>query len=79
MVQSNIENIKKCSVPIKVLMPNGTIIESLHTGIYPGIPELPESARKVHILPHLSSGSLLSVPQLCDHNCNVIFKKMKRW
>ena len=37
------------------------------------LPSLPPSAKISHGFPSLSSGSLLSVGQICDHNCTAIY------
>ena len=41
---------------------HGTIMESTHEGLYPGLDDLPEKARLVHVFPKLTSGALMSVP-----------------
>ena len=40
-------------------------------------PDLPEEATKSHIIKELSSGSLLSIEQLCDLGCTAHFTKEK--
>jgi hypothetical protein len=37
------------------------------------IPSLPHAARRVHIVPALKTTSLLSIGQLCDAGCEVLF------
>ena len=37
------------------------------------IPFLPPEAGKAHIFPALTSGSLISIGQLCDYGCTAIF------
>jgi hypothetical protein len=37
------------------------------------IPALPPAARLCHVFPQLTSGSLLSIGQLCDHGCQALF------
>lgn len=37
------------------------------------LPSLPMAARRVHIVPALSTASLLSMGQLCDAGCHVTF------
>ena len=61
---------------ISVLLPNKATMRATHTGIL-DIPRLPLAARKVHLFPHLASGSLLSLGQLCDAGCLAIFDKHK--
>jgi hypothetical protein len=45
---------------------------STHTAGQP-LTSLPIAARRCHIFPHLASGSLLSIGQLCDHGCQALF------
>ena len=59
---------------IDVLIPNGSIMKSIYTSKLP-IPQLPLAATRAHGFQHLASGSLLSVGQLCDHDCSAIFDK----
>ena len=61
---------------INVLIPNGDIMKSISTATLP-IPNLPSTATKAHGFPHLASGSLLSVGQICDHQCTAIFTSTK--
>jgi hypothetical protein len=61
---------------ISVQMPSGTTIQSTHQALL-NIPQLPEAARVCHLFPALSSGSLLSIGQLCDHGCTAIFTSTK--
>jgi hypothetical protein len=61
-------------IPLSVNMHNGTSIQLSHTCdlllMY-----LPPQARKVHVLPGLVHNSLISVRQLCDNGCDIIFNK----
>ena len=59
--------------PVRVTIPNGKTIESTHEGEL-RIEALPEAARHVHILPGLANHSLVSVGQLCDTGCQVLFR-----
>ena len=59
---------------ISVLLPNQAHMHSTHTGLL-NVPDLPLSARQVHLFPKLASGSLLSVGQLCDAGCQATFDK----
>ena len=59
---------------ISVRMPNETHITSTHTCELPLI-NLPREARQAHLFPELSSGSLLSIGQLCDNGCTATFDK----
>ena len=77
MLYTNLQQLRKSENPIQVLLPNGTVMESTHEGLYPGLDDLPEKARLVHVFPKLTSGALMSVPQLCDHGCTVVFNVKK--
>jgi hypothetical protein len=57
--------------PITITNPNGTQMVSSHTA-YLDIPELPLAARLVHIVPALTTKSLLSIPQLCTNGCEAV-------
>ena len=45
---------------------------STHEGYLP-LSNLPFAAQRAHHVPELASFSLLSVPQLCDAGCDVLF------
>ena len=57
---------------VNVIVPNGNIMTSKSTTNLP-LPGLPPSATISHGFKSLASGSLLSVGQICDHNCTAIF------
>jgi hypothetical protein len=57
--------------PIGIANPNGTIMFSTHAAEL-DLPNLPLAARRVNIVPALSTSSLLSIGQLCDSGCVVI-------
>jgi hypothetical protein len=57
---------------ISVIVPNGGVLRSTHTATL-NLPGLPASACAAHIFPHLASGSLISIGQLCDHGCTAHF------
>jgi hypothetical protein len=57
---------------ISVTLPDGSTIVSSHVTEL-NIPDLPLEARIAHIFPNLSSGSLISIGQLCDHCCTATF------
>lgn len=46
---------------------------------YMKIPGLPREALKVHMLPQLTSGNLISLGQLCDHGCKAHFDKNRAY
>ena len=57
---------------LQVLLPSGTTITSTHRATL-DLPHLPLAARQCHLFPDLTSGSLISVGQLCDHGCTATF------
>jgi hypothetical protein len=57
---------------LDVLLPRGAIMRSTHTATL-DIPALPLAARHCHLFPALTSGSLISIGQLCDHGCTAHF------
>jgi hypothetical protein len=67
-------NKRAVHVHLHVNMPNGTTIQSSHTSELLLI-ALPPEARRAHILPGLLHNSLISVGQLCDSGCDVIFTR----
>jgi hypothetical protein len=76
-VSTDLDNIVPTSknTSITVSLPDGTIITiitSTHT-CNRRIPNIPFSAGKSHVFPHLASHSLLSITQLCAHGCKAIF------
>ena len=59
----------RVSPGLDVLLPSGTTITSSHQATL-DIPTLvPLAACQCHLFPNLTSGSLISVGQLCDHGC----------
>eukprot|EP00978_Attheya_sp_CCMP212_P003910 scaffold8341_cov57-Attheya_sp.AAC.7 len=71
-----VSQITPAKTSLQVSLPNGHVINSSHSA-YLNIPGLPASARECHIFPELTSGSLLSIGLLCDHDCDVNFRKCK--
>ena len=68
-----LSNIRSTSSPVQVLLPNNQIMASTHEA-YLNIPGLPRSARHVHLFPSMEGTSpLLSIGQLCDHECTATF------
>ena len=57
---------------ISVTLPDDDVIESSHSAQLPTKFSLPQSATKTSILPKLASSSLISIPQLCDNNCECL-------
>jgi hypothetical protein len=65
-------NAQPSSPGLEVLLPSGATITSTHQAIL-DVPQLPQAARHCHLFPGLTSGSLISVGQLCDHGCTAHF------
>ena len=55
------------------MLPDGNLMKSSHTTATLLIPFLPAEACAAHIFPTLASGSLISIGQLCDHECTATF------
>ena len=66
-------NIQKTKNTISVNMPNGSIIQSTHTGLLP-LNNISKSARTIHLFPDLKNTALISVSQLCEDGCEANFK-----
>jgi hypothetical protein len=61
-------NIREAEEPLTIRNPNGsTMIATQIANL--DIPDLPEAATRVHIVPDLAHHSLISVGQLCDAGC----------
>ena len=58
------------------MLPNGNSMTSTHTKIL-NIPSLPISARTQHMFPEMNTTGLLSIGQLCDHDCTAIFSRTR--
>ena len=61
--------------PLTVTLPDGSKVQSTHTGLL-DIPRLPRAARLGHVIPGLSTHSLISVVTLCNAGCEVLFTKI---
>jgi hypothetical protein len=69
-------NTRAAHVPLHVKMANGTAIQSSHTsGLLLSAFNL--EARRAHILTGLVHNYLISVGQLCDSGCDIIFTQDK--
>ena len=66
--------LKKYDGPLIQLPDNGMIVAD-RKGILPLLDELSDAAKTEMILPNLCSASLISMGQLCDDGCNVLFNK----
>ena len=71
-INSPCVNKKTTKNPISVSLPNGTILKSTHEAELK-LTMLPKTARRAHILPNLNNGALISISQLCNSGCRVIF------
>ena len=57
-----------------VALPDNTTLHATKSGTLP-ITGVSNSAKKVHIIPKLSSSSLISMGQLCDDDCDVHLRR----
>ena len=64
----------KAETPLNITLPDSEIIQSTHVGNL-NLPGLGDAATIAHVIPGLAHSLLLSVKQLCDNGCNVIFTK----
>ena len=62
--------------PIAIL-PDATTVQASHKGTCPLHDNLSTTAKEALVFPHLTNESLISVGQLCDDDCEVIFNKTK--
>ena len=60
--------------PIAIL-PNESTIQANKVGTLPLHPSLSTKAKTAYVFPHLKNESLLSVGQICDDDCKVLFTK----
>jgi hypothetical protein len=67
-----VENKTAATEPLYIYNPNGGVMQSTHIAELV-IPKLPKSARVVHVVPALSTKSLISIGQLCDAGCIATF------
>jgi hypothetical protein len=70
LANAKCSNKKSTTTPLAVH--NGDTITPTHTTTL-NMPSLPQAARQENILPVLSQHSLLSVGQMCDSGCSVMF------
>ena len=69
---AEVQNIRPTDNVFKLKFPNVDHIRSTHQCNIDW-PDLPENAKKAHIIPQLQQQSLLSVLKLCDAGCKVTF------
>jgi hypothetical protein len=60
--------------PITITIPDGNTMTSTHEG-HLDIPALPPAATLTHVVPELSTHSLISIGQLCDAGCTAIVNR----
>ncbi len=69
------DDVRPALIPLTVRQPDGAQVYSLHTCSL-RVKNLPQKAHITHIIPGLASHSLLSVVQLCNEWCKVVFTKI---
>ena len=69
--------IKQLKSTQNAILPNNTIVQSNKVGILPLNNTLREKTHKALIFPNITNASLISVGQLCDAKCVVLFTKDK--
>eukprot|EP00804_Cyclotella_cryptica_P001830 CCRYP_018403-RA/>CCRYP_018403-RA protein AED:0.65 eAED:0.23 QI:0/0/0/1/1/1/2/0/799 len=69
-----INNKRHAEHPLNITLPDGEVIQSTHVGNL-NLPGLGDAATLAHVVPGLAHSSLLSIKQLCDNGCHVIFTK----
>ena len=60
--------------PIFIELPDGGVLSSNKVTSLP-IPEFSKKYQQAHIFPDITTGNLLSIAQLCDDDCDVLFNK----
>jgi hypothetical protein len=71
-ISSSYANKKVADPGISVMLPDGNFIMPSDTASLL-IPSLPATVCDAHLFPALASGSLISIGQLCDHDCTAVF------
>ena len=67
-----LEGMKKCNGP-SIQLPDNGMITADRKVIIPLFDELSPEAKTAMILPNLRSASLISMGQICDDGCDVLF------
>ena len=70
-----LKNIQKLSNGPIAHLPNNTTVQATHKATINLHANISSPASEVLIFPHLTNESLISIGQLCDDNCIVIFTK----
>ena len=68
-------NVQAAVKPLTVKLPDGAYIKLIAISTI-SLPNLPEKAREAHIIQGLAHHSLLSIVDLCNAECEVIFTKI---
>ena len=71
-ISAHLINKRITARPIGITNPNNTVMYSIHEAEL-DLPSLSLAARRVHIVSALSTSSLLSMGQLCDSGCRIVF------
>jgi hypothetical protein len=66
--------LRKAAQPQNITLPDGEVIHSTHIGNL-NLPGLGDAATQAHVVPGLAHSSLISIKQLCNSGCHVIFTK----
>jgi hypothetical protein len=73
-IDAPIINCKVTNDPLAITTANGESMYSTHTAEL-NIPYLPFAARLCHVVPKLGQYSLVSIGQLCNADCDVLFQR----
>jgi hypothetical protein len=58
-----------------VMLPDGTHIQAMHSGLLPFHPSLSNKVKTAHVLDGITNASQISVGQLCDNDCIAVIDK----
>ena len=65
-------NKKKTIIPLRFQLPNGTVLKSTNE-VDIQLAAIIKESTKPHLFPHITSGALILVSQLCNHGCIYTF------
>ena len=68
-------NIRRLTNGPTATLPNGQVVKATHEGRIKMNDNLSQTALKVLVFPNLTNESLISIGQLCDDGCIVLFTK----
>ena len=74
-----LKNVQKISNGPLAHLPNGTVVKATYEGTITFLFPMLEKSSKVLVFPHLTNESLVSIGQLCDDGCIVIFTKHRAY